>query len=290
MAILVHRLWRRVSVEDLDGSWAAVVDRLTLIVSAAQLGAAKAGAAYVPATLAAGGTEVAPAGAVAAARWAGIASDGRPLDSLLYSSVVHTREQLGPQGATQALEAGGKQLDMLARTQVADAARGAAGVAIAARPRVGYVRMVSPPCCQRCAVLAGKPYKWNDGFLRHPKCDCRHIPTAEDAPSGFTGTISADQVRDLTADQRRAVSDGADLNQVINAHRRGARSKDGMTTSEGGTRRGVYGGYRRNADGSLTKLKKGEKAPKRLTPEGIYRLSATREEALGFLRKFGYLL
>ena len=131
--ILVRRLWRRVSLDDLDGSWAAISPRLTLLVAAAQLGAARASAAYVSEALSAGGVEVTPDAELNPAAWSGVASDGRPLDSLLFAALVHTRQQLASQGA-RAYEAGGKWLEMLARTQVADAGRGATGVAIAARP------------------------------------------------------------------------------------------------------------------------------------------------------------
>ena len=261
--ILTRRQWRQMSADDLKGSWAQIVSRLSLIVSAAQLGAARAGAAYVPEAL---GSDVQPDGQVNPKAWSGVASDGRALDSLLYSSVVRalTHIQAGdtPQ---QALVAGGKWLDALVSTQVADAGRGAAGVAITARPQVGYVRMVSPPCCQRCAVLAGKYFKWNQGFKRHPKCDCRHVPAEGGSiPEGFTSKISADQIKDLTEAQRKAIGDGADTNQVINSHRKGRR--DGMTTSEGTTRRG------------------------RVTPEAVYRLSSSREEAISLLRKHGYII
>lgn len=276
LAILVRRLWRRVSVDDLDGSWAEVVDRLTLDLSAAQLGAARAGANYVPESLAAAGFDPAVVGAINPARWSGLASDGRRLDSLMFSSIVHTRSLLGTLGPRLAYKAGGKRLDMLTRTQVSDAARGAAGVAIATRPRVEWERMVSTPCCQRCAVLSGKRFKWNQGFLRHPRCDCRHVVVAESEPSGYDAKISADQVKDLTDAQRQAVSDGADLSQVINAHRAGSRSSSGMTTSEGSSRRG----YARNATRSSP----------RLTPEAIYRLSATQEEAVRLLARNGYIL
>jgi hypothetical protein len=213
--------------------------------------------------------------------WAGVASDGRPLDTLLYGAVVHTKMLIGHNySPAEALTGGGDWLDMAARTQVADASRGAAGVAITARPQVGWVRMVNPPCCQRCAVLAGKLFKWNTGFQRHPRCDCRHVPAkGGEVPDGYTADIAPDQIKDqikdLTRGQRKAIADGADTNQVINSHRRGRRSKDGMTTSEGGTHRGLAGqrGTRR-----------------RLTPEGIYRVSSSREEALQRLRDHGYIL
>jgi hypothetical protein len=267
-AILARRQWRGLSLADLDGSWAQIVNRLTLMVSAAQLGAARAGALYVAQAVA-----VNPDGEVRPEAWAGVAADGRPLDSLLFASVVHTKERLAAGiGAVEALGAGQAWLDMLVRTQVADAARGAAGVAVTARPHVGYVRVVSPPCCKRCAVLAGKFFKWNQGFLRHPRCDCRHEPLEEGAQVPRPG-IDPSQVRDLTVSQRQAIADGADMNQVINSDRK--RALGGMTTSEGTTRRGLAG-------------QRG--ATRRLTPEGVYRVSASREEALKRLRANGYLL
>lgn len=265
--VLVLRLWRRMALEDLEGSWAAIVRRVTVTVASAQLGAARAGAAYVP--LALGEDAVDPDGQVNPARFAGIAADGRRLDALLYSGVVRTKLSLGRgRAAADALADGGQWLATVSRTQVADAARGAAGVAIAARARVGWVRMVSPPCCQRCAVLAGKRFRWNDGFRRHPKCDCRHIPVSEGAAPDYTDQVDPSQIRDLTRAQRQAVADGGDLNQVVNARR--GRSRDGMTTSEGST------------------LRRGR--AQRLTPEGIYRLSSSRDEALRRLRDNGYLL
>lgn len=271
--VLSRRLWRRMRPE-LEESWAQIARRLTLIVGSAQLGAARSGAAYVPESL---DFDPEVLGEVNPNRFAGVASDGRPLDSLLFSAVVHAKRHLGSgETLSEALAAGGQWLDTLTRTQVADAGRGAAGVAIAARPRVGYVRFVSPPCCQRCAVLAGKFFKWNSGFSRHPRCDCRHQATQENTlPPGYKSEIDPSEIRDLTESQRKAIADGADVNQTINAHRKGRRSADGMTTTEGATRRGLAG-----QRGATT----------RLTPDAIYRVSATREEAADRLKANGYLI
>lgn len=286
--LLVQRQWRRMSFDDLERSWAKIVRLLTVTVASGMLGAAKAGAAYVPEAL----DDDTAAGLVAAASFARTASDGRPLDTLLYAAVIRVKERLN-QGVEPplALDAGGEWLNTLARTQVADAARGAAGATIAATPRAGYVRLVSPPCCQRCAVLSGKFFRWNTGFQRHPRCDCRHLPAHEGTRTAdLTDRIGPDQVRDLTVAQRQAVSDGADLNQVINAHRPNSRSKNRLYTSEGTTSRGVYGGYERRPDGSLRRRGKGEKQPRRLTPEAIYRLTSSREEAVRLLGRYGYLV
>jgi hypothetical protein len=165
---LVRREWSRMG-PDFDVSWAALGRRILLLTVSAQLGAARSGAAYVPATLAELGTPVEPVAEVVPGAFAGVASDGRALDSLLDEAVIKAKVARGggaPVG--EALVVGGRALDMYVHTQVADAARGAASVAIAARPKTGWVRMVNPPCCGRCAILAGKWFGWNGGFQRHP--------------------------------------------------------------------------------------------------------------------------
>lgn len=274
-AILASRQWQEMGQAgvNLDTSWSRIASRLVVVVASAQLGAARAGAAYVPAALNEIGQSVNPDAYLQPQAWAGVASDGRPLDSLLYSAVVHTKQALG-QGVPlpEALASAGRSLDLLVRTQVADAARSSAGAAIAVRPQVGYTRVAGGACCQRCAVLVGKWFKWNTGFRRHPRCTCRHVPCEQSGFEGYTDKIAPDQVRDLNKDQRQAINDGANLNQVINSHRANTRANGGMTTSEGNTGRGSYG------------------KPQRLTPEGIYRVSATREETLAKLKQYGYIL
>lgn len=295
-ALLVARQWRRMDPEDLDRSWAQIVARLSLIVASAQLGAARAGVGYV-----AGIVDVEPDAQVDPSAWAGVASDGRPLDSLLYSSVVHTKALIGTgRDPREAVVAGGDWLDMITRTQVADASRGASGAAITTRRQVGYVRYVSPPCCPRCSVLSGKYFKWNDGFLRHPRCDCRHVPAqGGQIPEGFTDDIPADQIRGLTKAERAAIDDGANVNQVINSR----RGRTGMTTSEGTTRRGYASYVRREVarqrgeiahetisrSGKLAARNVRRTKP-RLTPESIYRVADSREEALRLLRVNGYVV
>ena len=62
-------------------------------------------------------------------------------------------------------------------TALADTARSVVGADIAQRTAIaGYVRMLNAPSCSRCIILAGKFFRWNEGFLRHPRCDCKHIP------------------------------------------------------------------------------------------------------------------
>lgn len=270
---LTRSAWDRMDFHDLEGSWARVAPLITRIVSSAQQGAARNAGAFVPAVLdEQPGPIPTPAGDLAPQGFAGWASDGRPLESLLGWSVTRTFD-------AQSLDAGRRWLDMAVQTQVADAGRQANQVAAFTRD-VGYVRVAYPPCCQRCAVLAGKYSRSETAFLRHPRCDCANVP-AKGATSVPGYVIGPEDVRDLTAAQRRAIADGADMNQVINAHKAGARSRNGMTTTEGATRRGTAG--KRLGAG------RGARA-RRLTPEGIYNLASDRTEALRLLRQHGYII
>ena len=254
-AILARRQWRTLGSLD---EWERIASRLTSIVAAGQIGGASDAQAMLATTLGAG-LAVNPEG------FAGFASDGRPLRSLLYSPVVHARELFGS-GRTDAqiMRAGEGWLAMHVRVQVADAGRAAASVGIASTKDAGYYRHVSPPCCQRCAVLAGKWFQWNQGFKRHPGCDCIHSPAkGGKAPDGYVQQVPLDQIRDLTDAQRQAISEGADQTRVMNAYRdtHPAQNLTAVTQARAG----------------------------RLTPDGIYQRSATRDDAVALLRRYGYL-
>lgn len=270
--------------EDFDRTWAEVAPRLIALASAAQLAAARSGAAYVPAVLEETGQIDDPAGEVNPRAFAGTAADGRSLDGLLVGAVVAAKSASG-QGLPlrEALARGGRWLDMTAQTLVADAGRQATGVGIAVRPAVtGYVRMLNPPSCARCAILAGKRFKWNAGFARHPRCDCVHIPASEDVAGDLRtnpeAAARAGQISDLRDAERRALAEGADLSQLVNAR----RGSSGLTTTEGATRRGLAG--KRLGAG------RGQRA-RRLSPEGVYRQAGDdRAEAVRLLREHGYLI
>src|SRR5206468_441367 len=86
-----------------------------------------------------------------------------------------------------------------------------------------WVRIVNPPCCSRCAVLAGVVYKWNRPNPRHPRCDCFTLPTTVAKGTPLTTDprqlVKAGQVTDLTPAQRKRLDDGADLTKVLNESR-----------------------------------------------------------------------
>lgn len=221
--------------------------------------AAQNGAAAVGAMLAEQNIDAPETDPVNTKALAGVASDGRPLGSLLEQA---TTEQA---------------LALMAFTQIADAGRVAAGLSIAVRRHVGWVRMVTPPCCARCGILAGKYFKWNTGFQRHPLCDCRHIPTQEDV-AGDVRTdpktlFDSGHVTGVTRAEQKAIDEGADINRVINARRSQYMDDAGnRLTRDSTTRRGTGIAIRP-------------------TPEQIYR-SAGDDQAAAVtqLKRFGYLL
>lgn len=275
------RLWARVDRQAIGPSWAASVPAATQILTTTQVLAASSSSAYVDAVLEAQGIDPDAEGRLDPAAFAGVASDGRDLGSLLYQPAITALSGIKRgESVSRGLAAGRLELDMIVRTQVADAGRVADGVAVVARRKVGgYVRLLSPPSCSRCVLLAGRWYRWNAGFQRHPRCDCRHIPAAEDAagdlrtdPKDYFESLSPDQQdRVFTKAGAEAIRDGADIARVVNA-RRGMYTADGrLFTREATTRRGT-----------------GRRV--RLMPEQIYReAQGDRGEAIRLLRLHGYI-
>lgn len=190
------------------------------------------------------------------------------------------------------------RLDRLIMSLVADAAVGAMSVGIVARPRVGYVRYVSAPCCSRCAILAGRFYRWSAGFKRHPGCDCTHLPTT-DPRSEYRQNpydlVDKGLVTGLSKADMRALADGADLNQLVNFKNGSIRSvnfgpgRTVTTTNAGMTSRGIAGqrlGDLQRVDGSRYRVSQ----RMRLTPESIYRAAnGDREVAMRLLKLHGYI-
>jgi hypothetical protein len=153
----------------------------------------------------------------------------------------------------------------LVASVVQDAGRAAESVASAVRTDIVHVRYLSPPSCSRCAVLAGRVYRYSDGFQRHPNCDCVMIPTtvAKAEPLDLEQMVRDGMVTGLSKADRQSLADGADLNQIVNVGRSAAGlSESGRVLARAG----------------------------RPTPEGIYRMTSSRTEAVALLRRFGYVL
>ena len=148
---------------------------------------------------------------------------------------------------------------------VSDAGRSAESVATSVRPNTGYARYLSPPSCSRCAVLAGRIYRYSQGFARHPGCDCTMIPTAvgDGAFAQDPGDLmDRGLVTGMSKADRRAVNDGADFNLVVNTRRPSA----GLSTP------------------GRALARKG-----RPTPEAIYKVATSRDDAIERLIAAGYV-
>lgn len=276
---VVARQWRRLSRGDLTGSWRSGPGQLIVsAVTGAQAEAASRANDYVTAVLLEQDASD-PVGSVVSNSFAGTASDGRRLDELLYLPVLTAKTHIG-HGASvnRAMGDALTQLLLMTETQVTDAGRVADGVATVANPKAGgYVRMLNPPSCPRCAILAGKFYRYNTGFQRHPRCDCRHIPARESIAGDLTTSarrmFDAGKINGLTRAETAAIRDGADIAKVINARR---------------------GGYSLQVAGLRVRATR-EAAGRqvRLMPEQIYadaqRLGLSRTEVIRQLERFGYL-
>jgi hypothetical protein len=266
-----NRLWARVG-DDFDAGWNQVREPLLDIVTTAQTAAARTSIAYLADVIYETGQVDLPVGDVQPASFAGTASDGRDLETLLYGGVTTAKTAVGNgQHVAAALGQGGRWLTMTVLTAVADANREASSAGIAMRPAVGgYVRMLNPPSCQRCIILAGKFFRWNSGFQRHPRCDCRHIPASENVAGDFRtdpyalfkSMSPAEQEKVFGRIEARAIRDGGDIYRVVNTSQRGL-----------GTARGarLYG------------------TPDRMTVDDIYRVAGTRTNAIKLMTEHGYI-
>ncbi len=230
--------------------------------------AAEGGIAYVPEVLEQTSQSMAGLATVSPAAFVGWTREGLPVDEVLRASVRVAKQAIAsgssPAGAAVL---GGRSLDRVVTSVIADADRQAVQVTLTPTKVGGYVRMVRAGACRRCIVLAGRWYAWNQGFQRHPNCNCRHIPASEDR-AGDWSTDPYEMFRSMSAEQQdrvfgkseaRAIRDGADIFRVVNTRQRGLPGPRAL------------------------------KAP-RLTVDEIYRTAGTRPNAVRMLTEQGYIL
>lgn len=297
----VRRIWRRMG-DDFDGSWRRIAPQVLATIAEGQAQMALRAVDYNHDVLGQLDIPDRPEGELIPDSLVGVASDGRRLDTLAAQSVVTAKVAITRGGSTeQALAAGSEWIQFMAQLQVADAARVAVGIGTASRRNVaGNIRVLNPPVCQRCAILGGRFYRWSKGFDRHPRDDCTMMPVASEAQAIGDGVLfdpeaayRAGQIKDITEAQEKAIADGADLQDVVNAYRGMSTTATSRTIGQSipsvapiGVQPGMPDllGFLppeiRNAPVNLT----------RLTPEGIYqRAGSDRAEAIRLLRSNGYI-
>lgn len=223
--------------------------------------------------------------------------DGNLLDLIPRAVANRVRERMET-GSTQARawQAGGELLATIVQTALSDSSRMAKAVAGLARPRTLYVRMLRPPSCSRCAILAGKRGHWARPFQRHPGCDCTQVPVATDADVTFEGPAfdakayfnslnGEDQGKVFTKAGAEAIREGADVAAVINSRSGMSASGDSFTRA-GATNRSRAMRYYLGRDGDL----RGQPMFTRLSvPQIIRQTEGDPQRRIAQLYRHGYL-
>jgi hypothetical protein len=223
----VRRLWRAMTLDDIDLSWRSILIELVKTLAALQVVGAREASSYVETVLAEQGM-VAPAVATVQPLAFARGSSGLPLTDVLATVPAAVKLAVGDGAGDEALPRGLRLLEGITETQVADASRLATQAASVARPAVKtWVRVLNPPSCGRCAVMAGTVYRWNATFQRHPRCDCRTVPSTRANPKDLTfdprayfdSLSAAEQDRRFGKSVAEEIRNGKDLVKAVNTPR-----------------------------------------------------------------------
>ncbi|MDY5159561.1 VG15 protein [Actinotignum urinale] len=227
----------------------------------------------------------------------GWAPYGNTLVEAVNSVVPYTLKRIGQGlGADKALDRARSYLQSISAESIRSVARDVEHLDILTRPGIGYVRMLNPPSCMFCVLLAGRRYAWNQGFERHPQCDCVHVPCNQKQLAGavqeglvldpyeyFESLDEKTQNRVFGVGNAEAIRAGADMYQVVNASRQSSlyiNVPGKRRTWEGISRRGYAGKH----GGGFA----------RITPRGLYELNlqrgGSRENYLQLLESYHYIL
>lgn len=283
--------WRRVEPGHIAASWQMHMPSAVAAITAAQLSAATDAQAWTLTAmelqdLDATGPLIDPRALAGT-----MPRTGALVQSALAGVAFHALDRIAEgMSPRRAMLAGELELGRLTQVAVADAFREAEAGMIGSRQQsMGWVRMAHANCCARCAVLAGRFYRWNDGFERHLNCRCVHVATTQSAAQGlimdpydhFEGLSPAEQDRRYTKAGAAAIREGADIYQVVNAHMR----QGALTPSRRFTREGTRSGYFRTSTAA------GRAGQRRLTVSEIQRRArGSRTAYRELLEQHGYLL
>lgn len=322
-AAISVRLWRQMDGSDLDASWDLVGPRVEQATTAAATANVRGSAAFTGRLAASDGMR---GDTVRSEAFGGVDGSGQPLSGALRGAVITTKQAIAAGvSLPEALVAGGSYLTLMVKSVIADIERSGSLAAATGKGYVRYVRLVNPGACSRCAILAGSD-RFTSNFQRHPACRCSTVPVRGDAiPDGFITTpgdyfdslTAAEQERVFTKAGAEAIRAGADPIAVVNA-RRGANRKPmkgvttyspsriqrsvighdangqpilGYVTTEGRTRRGVYGRTQERLGSTVTRGsgRYSTVTRPRLMPESIIALTDDVETRRLLLRDAGYL-
>jgi hypothetical protein len=243
-----------------------------------------------------------------------VSGDGLPVASMAYGAVIQAKQAVAAGlDVADALARGGRHLTLASGTMLSDTARSAEKVSGGAHRVKRWTRMLNPPSCGRCVILAGKVSRQSEAFDRHPGCDCRNVPSTEDTgddvrtdPKAYLDSLSAaEQDRVLGSKANgQAFRDGADMNQLINAYRKAGAVRPAQIhgvnikyTREGTTRRGHAYWQMSQAQyireqamfRESNRMRPRLKSP-RLMPETIYKTAKDADDAKRLLKLYGWIV
>ena len=237
---------------------------------------------------------------------AGTAGNGEPVDAVLSVAIIRGKQAiLRGESTVSAQRIIGDELARRVASILSDTARTASLVSAKSRsPYAHYVRVLTPPSCGRCAVLAGQ-FSGKIAFERHPNCDCtaawsddegalaKHYAYAED----YLNSLNDDDLQHVLGSRAnaRAWKDGADLNQLVNAYRKKGDVRVAQELYNGQRVKITYNGTTRRSVAHYQMEKAGlvarnQRATMRLMPESIYQIAGDNQAlALKLLRTYGWL-
>lgn len=261
-ALAAAAVWRSVEYSNLDSSWDGISGNAVRLLALGQYAAASQASGYIERQAAAQDVELDRAVLVDARGFSGTAADGRALSTLLRGGIVETKVSIAAGlPPRESMLRGLATLTLAWTNETAQAGRNADHVALTGQTTMhGYVRVLSGTSCSRCVVLAGKFYRWNNGFQRHPHCDCIHLPAdvpadvagADISPRAHFDSLSrADQDAVFGKVNAAAIRDGADMSQVVNATR--GMDSYGVTTTRVNADGRVVNASRRTFTGTTTR-------------------------------------
>lgn len=268
---LLRRQWVRIG-DDFDAGYAAVRSQMIRTLQLGRAATVHAAMPYMSAVLAETGQRGTPAGAIIPAAFLESEPNGMRVGTT-FDAIPAVAKRAVEQGLStaEALARTGRWTNGVGLTMLADTRRDVYQADMVARPRVtGWVRMLNPPSCSRCTILAGKRFLWNQGFQRHPRCDCIHIPASEQVandittdPYAYFRSLSREQQdRVFGAVEAQAIRDGGDIYRVVNFGR------SGLGTAAGNARFGT---------------------PYKRTLEDIYRRDPSRQFVVANMQHHGWI-
>jgi hypothetical protein len=226
--LTVRSLWQRMSIDNLDRTWASIAPDALRTLATLQTASARDASTYVATVLDEQGMS-APAVATVQPLAFARGSSGLPLSEVLATVPAAVKTAIGNGSRDMALPRGLALLEGITETHIADAARLGTAAAFVARPDVKtWVRVLNPPSCGRCAVMAGHVYHWNATFQRHPRCDCRTVPSTSEGRSRrmtfdprayFDGLSAAEQDKHFGKAVAEEIRNGGDLVKAVNTPR-----------------------------------------------------------------------